>query len=202
MYNVIRGLVNSTVRGKRMITDKQLELLGMQLHLLHDCIRSIIYYRVLVSSKDKKVPWGYVTDVLSDHLTQNWCKIFGSTGQDTHWKKLAETEEVKNVFTPYSKENILLATSLSVNEWEEYHKNLVTVRNKHFAHFDMESMQLHFPNLDAALNAAISYREWLSDLLNVVAKLAIKNGTIINNKALSTEDMLSQFSDEANALCC
>lgn len=185
-----------------MITKEQLELLDMQFHLLHDSIRSIIYYRVLVASKDKKVPWGYVTDVLSDHLTQSWCKIFGSTNDDTHWKKLAEKDEIKDLIIPYSKESILNATSLSNDEWEDYHRNMLTLRNKFFAHFDMKIMQLHFPNLDAALNASISYREWLSCLLSIVAEQSIKNGTIIRSKALSTEDMLKQFTDEANTLCC
>lgn len=185
-----------------MITNDQLDLLGMQFHLLHDCIRSIIYYRVLVSSKDKKVPWGYITDVLSEHLTQNWCKIFGSTNEDTHWKQISEKNEIKNLIAPYSKDSILNATSLSNDEWEDYHSNMLTLRNKYFAHFDIKAMQLHYPNLDVALNAAISYREWLSDLLNVVVDLAIKNGTIIKNNALPTEAMLKQFSEEANALCC
>ena len=185
-----------------MITSKQLDLLGVQFHLLHDTIRSIIYYRIIVESKDKKVPWGYITDVLSDHLTQSWCKIFGSTKQDTHWKKLAEKDEVKNLVTPYSMQSILKATSLSSDEWKDYHKNILILRDKFFAHYDMKIVPLHFPNLDAALRAAISYREWLSGLLNVVAERSITHGTIINKNALSTEDMLKQFSDEANTLCC
>ncbi len=185
-----------------MITDEQLELLGMQFHLLHDCIRSIIYFRVLTSVKDKQSSWVYVADVLSDHLVQNWCKIFGSTGEKTHWKKLAKTKEIKNIIAPYSKDYILHATSLSVEEWQEYHSNMLTARNEFFAHFDMDSMQLNYPNLDTALNSAISYREWLSDLLNATAKLALRNGTVINNKALPTDDMLNKFSEEANTLCC
>ncbi len=185
-----------------MITDKQLELLGMQFHLLHDCIRSIIYFRVLTSTKDKQSSWVYVTDVLSDHLIQSWCKIFGSTGEATHWKKLAEKEEIKKIIIPYSKDNILHATSLSDEEWQEYHSSMLTARNEFFAHFDMDSMQLNYPNLDSALKTAISYREWLSDLLNAIAILAIKDGDVINNKALPTEDMLKKFNDEANTLCC
>jgi len=184
-----------------MITDEQLELLGMQFKHLHDCIRSIIYFRTLLENNKKDTAWIYIKDVMSDHLVQSWCKVFGATGEDTHWKKLAESEEVKNIIDPYSKEKILHATTLSEEEWQNYHKEMLVARNEFFAHFDMDSMILNYPKLDPALNLAISYREWLSDLLDAVAELAIKDGNIIRNGALSTKDMLNKFTEEVNDIC-
>jgi hypothetical protein len=183
-----------------MITDNQLKLVGMQLNILHDCIRSTIYFRNIASHRNKETAWIYIKYVMSDHLIQSWCKIFGSTREDTHWKELAESKEVISIIELYSESHILHATSLTDTEWHEYHKNMLIARNQFFAHFDMESMILNYPNLEPALKSAISYCEWLSSLLDNVGKLAIKDGTVIVNKAPSTTDMLKTFNEEVSAI--
>jgi len=176
-----------------MIMDAKLQLIRMQFNLLHDCIRSIIYFRHIADQNPSETAWIYIKDVLSDHLVQSWCKVFGRYGENTHWKHITEAEEVKILIEPFSKEKILKAVRMSENEWHSYHQEMLVARDEFFAHFDISSMTLHYPNLEPALQSAIIYREWLIELLN----LAITKGLNIINKAIPTETMLQHFKEEA-----
>ncbi len=169
----------------------------MQFNILHDCIRSIIYFRHLSSIEEKSTAQIFMKDILSDHVIQSWCKIFGNNGEDTHWKKIAEAEGVGDLSEPFSKESILRCTGMNDQEWSEYHSSMQTARNEFFSHFDMDSMILNYPNLDAALSSVVAYREWLSDLLDSVAKAKINDGTVIVNKAPLINDLLRSFNEEA-----
>ncbi len=94
-----------------MLTQGQLQLIEIQLNLLHDCIRSIIYFHRSQEMTGVFSAWIYISDVLSEHLVQSWCKIFGTNSEPTHWEKISEEDEVKNIISPYNKNKILEVTS-------------------------------------------------------------------------------------------
>lgn len=165
-----------------MLTDNQLKLIRMQFNLLHDCIRSIVYFRYLKREAPKETAWIYITDVLSDHIVQSWCKVFGSYGENTHWKQIADAPEVAKLIKPFSRADLLTAVAKS-ESGADYHQQMLVARNEFFAHLDMGSMILEYPDLEPALQSALRFREWLSNLIDV----AIRSGLQGVNKAVSSE---------------
>lgn len=97
-----------------------------------------------------------------------WCQIFGSFNEDVHWSKL-KGEQV--LIADFDREMILKVSGLSLEEWNSYHKNLKRLRDKFFAHFDIDSTEDYLPKLDSALVIADSYRDWLYDLLSTANEL-------------------------------
>ena len=176
-----------------MIGNASRKLIMMQFNLIHDAVRSLSYFRYIASSKPTHVGWIYTKDVLAEHVVISWTKVFGTYGEETHWCKLSAIPEIAAITKPFETANILSAVGMTAAEWGSYHSRMLTARNEFFAHFDMKSMTLHFPSLEPALDAALAYRAWLSELLNS----AISRGYLAINKALPNDLLQQQFQEEA-----
>lgn len=178
-----------------MISDSSRNLIAMQFNLIHDSVRSLAYFRYIVTKKHDKTGWIYTKDVFAEHVIVSWAKVFGTYREQTHWSKLSAISEITTITKPFETENILSAVDMNIDEWNSYHSKMLTARNEFFAHFDMRSMTLRFPELEPALGAALAYRAWLSELLNA----AISKGYLAINKAVPNELLQRQFQDEAES---
>lgn len=93
----------------------------------------------------------------------DWCKIFGSREEDTHWTKL-----VPNTDHVVFREGLLRAIEMNEDQWSEYHGQVKGYRDEFAAHQDLAPSTKHFPKLDTALTAAYYYyedylyREWVA----------------------------------------
>ena len=177
-----------------MFSEQFQRLMRMQFFLVHDCMRSIIYFRYLGELGNKAEALTYTKDVLAEHAIINWTKLFGAYKEDTHWKKLAEHPEAK-IARPFGKDSILGAVNMSEDEWKAYHNKMLVARNEFFAHFDMKSMTLNFPAFSPALAVTLCYREWLSELVDT----AIARGLKVANKAVPNQLAVQQFENSAKA---
>ena len=178
-----------------MISDSSRQLITMQFSLIHDSVRSLAYFRYITSKTPSDTGWIYTKGVFAEHVVVSWAKVFGTYGEQTHWSKLSAIPEIAAITKPFETKNILSAVEMTIDEWKIYHSKMLTARNEFFAHFDMKSMTLHFPNLDPALRAALAYRAWLSELLNT----AILKGYLAINKAVPNDLLQRQFQDEAES---
>lgn len=176
-----------------MLDERSALLIHVQFNLLHDCLRSICYFRHLAGIQNKPDGLIYTKDVFSENIIVTWCKLFGSNGEDTHWRNLAQAAETLPGLGKFGRQEIMAATGLSPEEWENYHSEMTAVRNKYFAHLDLESAQLNYPNLDPALSAALAYRSWLSLFVNT----AIHQGFAALNVSRPNEAVMQQFESEA-----
>ncbi len=91
-----------------------------------------------------------------------WCQIFGSRGEDLHWSNITSKQDFVE---PFSRDQILRITGFTLDEWSQYHETLKHLRDRFFAHFDMNVFSAKMPSMDKALLIAEAYRDWLYGML-------------------------------------
>jgi hypothetical protein len=107
--------------------------------------------------------WTLTIDAHLVRATIEWCKVFGSNNNPTHWKKLsvAQSEVLWNSFLG----GLFQATGLDEQDWRQYRKSIVDFRNKFVAH-----RELHFsepvPGFDNALAATYYYDNWVRKIIS------------------------------------
>jgi hypothetical protein len=147
-------------------------VLGKQIYLLYRFARSLIYFREIrkrigcnEGSIKKSWFWVYTSN---SHLMMSvidWCKIFGTDDNETHWKKstIGNSRKFQNEF----RSKIYKATGLNSKEWQGYHRMLRNFRNKYVAHAVLDH-DAPVPKMDHALTIALIYDKWLREELNIV----------------------------------
>lgn len=137
-----------------------LQRIGMQVILLNEISRSIIFARNLQGETSK--PKVFIKSSLLKQSVILWCQIFGSRGEDLHWSKVTSKQDFIKTF---EKASILSATGFTEEQWSEYHETLKNLRDKFFAHFDMDEFEARMPSMDSALIISEKYRDWLYEML-------------------------------------
>lgn len=130
-------------------------LLGlMSFHIAAQCKRLIVE----VTAEPKQTFWNYTAGILTDRATIEWCKVFGSRNEETHWRNAVPTADQTGVFA-----ELLQATGLDEAGWTAYQSSLLDYRNMVAAHTDLDAPNVvtNFPHFDVALLAA----EYMFDVL-------------------------------------
>jgi len=78
-----------------------------------------------------------------------WCKVFGSWKEDTHWTRVIPKDRHDEV-----RAALLTELSLSQSEWEAYHDGILRYRNELVAHHDLNASVAKYPHYDKAIVAA------------------------------------------------
>jgi len=137
-------------------------------------VRHFAYYKAVAEKLNKGRVSGdtYFWKATNNaHLfvaTLQWCKVFGANKENTHWKKTADLiGQDYDVF----RHRIYSETSLSnQKKWDDYREQMVDVRNKYVAHFDMaEPYQGAVPFFDPALEVVYAYQYWIEGTIQIDA---------------------------------
>lgn len=99
-------------------------------------------------------------NLLADAAAIEWCKVFGSRDEDTHWTHVVPKERHDQVRT-----DLLEATQLTQAVWEKYWNSIVSYRDQMVAHHDLDATVANYPRYDVALVAA----NFMFDLLRNLA---------------------------------
>src|SRR5918999_2860912 len=65
-----------------------------------------------------------------------WCKVFGSPKEQTHWTKAIGPYAVQQASQDFC-HRLLSKTGFTQNEWKDYQTKMLILRNKFVAHLDM-----------------------------------------------------------------
>jgi hypothetical protein len=149
------------------------DILGKQLYCMHRFARMRTYSKEIRKRIDnigcsKKEKW-FLVETLNSHLRMSvidWCKIFGTDGNEIHWKKAVITNSKK--FQNEFRQKIYKATGLNSKEWGDYHREMIGFRNKYVAHY-VKDYDEPVPKMDNALTVAFAYDEWLWKENNIVS---------------------------------
>lgn len=139
-----------------------------------------------------------------DLAISNWCKIFGSYSEPTHYNKLIETQalkakllEVELVLTGADqlRAYILDNAGLKPDEYSAYHELTKDYRNRNLVHREhspdeIKDGDLYFPKLDIAQNIFISL---VLLLINLAKKFPEVGGDEVNSYKFLYDD----FSEKA-----
>jgi hypothetical protein len=130
-------------------------------------VAHLIYYRVLCKAyRERMLRNEFWTMTIDAHLlraTIDWCMVFGSDSNPTHWKKLSVTHAERLSQSFY--DGLVRKTHLDRAHWREYWRQMTRFRNKWAAHRELEEYKDPVPNFDVALAVAYHY-EWVRDIIS------------------------------------
>jgi len=144
------------------------EVLGQQYAIVASFVQHLAYARGIRAARvpltEHREFWESTASAHLGQATGEWCKVFGSYGEKTHWKKLvaAAGEQAFEEF----RRRILSQTGFTAPHWEDYHNKMLSLRNTFVAHRDLRKpFSEPIPIFDAALQVAYAYQEWVEWLL-------------------------------------
>lgn len=83
-----------------------------------------------------------------------WCKLFGTDSEPTHWKTLVDDH---NIF----RQELLQTIGIDQSDWDTYWENIKNYRKEILAHHKQNPNVTHYPSLDIALESSFHYFTWL-----------------------------------------
>jgi hypothetical protein len=103
-----------------------------------------------IALEPKQSFWIMTVNLLADTAAIEWCKVFGSWDEDTHWTRVIPKERHDDI-----RAGLLKTTGLKQEEWEEYRNIIVSYRDQMVAHHDLDATVAKYPHYDVAISAAI-----------------------------------------------
>lgn len=121
------------------------------LHRLMVFAQSVHVHRMIaeVTSEPKQTFWIMTVNLLNETAAMEWCKVFGSWNEDTHWTQVVLKEQHDDV-----REGLLKAVGQSQEDWENYRNSILSYRDQMIAHHDLDATIDKYPHYDGALLAA------------------------------------------------
>lgn len=117
-----------------------------QLHRLAYIVRNVAYYRALADYSDSLDQnfWIYAFNNNFDMSVLEWCKVFGSRGEPTHWTTVVSDADIFRA-------SLLTELKLTCDEWNSYWDEMKNYRDLSVAHHTTEPRLTKYPRLDVAL---------------------------------------------------
>lgn len=104
---------------------------------------------VEIALDPKQTFWIMTHNLLADTAAIEWCKVFGSWDEGTHWTNIIRADRHEAV-----RSALLQELGMTKAEWEKYHGDILQYRNEIVAHHDVDATVMKYPHYDKALVAA------------------------------------------------
>jgi hypothetical protein len=102
-----------------------------------------------IALEPKQTFWIMTVNLLADMAAIEWCKVFGSYAEDTHWTRVLPKERHHKI-----RHDLLKQLAFNKEQWKEYHASILDYRDQAVAHHDLEATVANYPHYDAAIVAA------------------------------------------------
>lgn len=102
-----------------------------------------------IAVEPKQTFWIMTLNLMIDSAVIEWCKVFGSWDEQTHWTRALRKEDHDQVRT-----DLHFALGLNSKGWEAYRETIVEYRNQLIAHHDLDATVAAHPRFDLGLIAA------------------------------------------------
>jgi hypothetical protein len=104
--------------------------------------------------------WRLIYGNQLDIAVIEWCKVFGSDSEATHWKKLVRTTDHARFGT-----ELLTSIRMTGSDWTSYWKEMKLYRDNLAAHHNSAKRVPYYPKLDIALRSSyFHYRYVIGEL--------------------------------------
>ena len=87
-----------------------------------------------------------------------WCKVFGTDSEPTHWKTIVNDHQS-------FRNGLLNSIGLDESGWSKFWQSVNSYRNNIIAHF-RRIKGLSYPSLDVIINSSFYYYKWLQQELD------------------------------------
>ena len=88
-----------------------------------------------IALEPKQTFWIMTVNLLADTAAIEWCKVFGSWEEDTHWTRVIPRQQHDQV-----RAALLHELGFSQAEWKAYHDGILRYRNELVAHHDLDAV--------------------------------------------------------------
>lgn len=124
--------------------------------------------REFIKSQPRLIVWYNRTrNAYYDQAISNWCKIFGSWSEPTHYYKLLEiplfVTKLKEIFNIKEKNDLkhMIVNNVNMEEFKLYHSKTKDYRDRYLIHREhspkqIEDDELGYPNLDVPIKTFCS----------------------------------------------
>ena len=119
-------------------------------------IRNAAGYDSLSKVQDKFTQnyWIMIKNNFFDFVILEWCKIFGTDSEPTHWKNIVDDP---NSF----RANLLIRVHSNETDWKDYWEYMITYRNNLISHHQKDPGVTIYPDFDKAIEASYYYYDYL-----------------------------------------
>ncbi len=100
--------------------------------------------------------WRLIYGNQMDIAVLEWCKIFGSDGEETHWKNIVPAAEHEQF-----RQRLIVSVGISAEQWSAYWQEMKLYRDNLVAHHIEGKRVANYPNLDIALQSSFAYYNFL-----------------------------------------
>ena len=98
--------------------------------------------------------WRSIYGNLLDVAVLEWCKVFGSDAEGTHWKSIVDDHDA-------FRSSLLAKLKIDDAGWRVYRDSMKDYRDTLIAHHNEDQAPDIYPTLDLALEASYFYYEYL-----------------------------------------
>src|SRR5262245_14944187 len=85
-----------------------------------------------IALEPKQTFWIMTMNLLIESAAIEWCKVFGSWEEQTHWTKAFPKDDHENL-----RSELLAKLGMKTADWEAYRDTVVDYRNQLIAHHDL-----------------------------------------------------------------
>ena len=148
------------------------EIFRRQYPVVGHFVQHLAYNRGLRAAWDGiQDPSPFLASTTDGHLELAliaWCKVFGSRKEDLHWTKIPIGKTAEQAREDF-RFRVLSRTGFTQEQWEDYQKKILTMRDKYVAHLDVKNpITTSIPLFDEALQVAYVYQEWVRQIIKPV----------------------------------
>lgn len=152
----VPGRLNSN--GRFHYAMSTIEEFSAQLFRLGHVARSIAIKRALTATDpDPKLNfWRLIMGNQLDAAVLEWCKVFGSHGEATHWKNVVPPAEHDKY-----RADLWAELGVSADQWEAYWEEMKVYRDNLVAHHIEANKVPKYPQLDLALKSSVFHYKYV-----------------------------------------
>lgn len=100
--------------------------------------------------------WRLIHGNQLDSAVLEWCKVFGSDGEATHWKQVVPAADHDQF-----RSDLLASLEITVDVWAAYWNEMKSYRDNLIAHHIELNKVANYPVLDLALKSSFFYYNYL-----------------------------------------
>ena len=130
--------------------------------------------------------WRLIHGNQIDIAVLEWCKTFGSDGEETHWKKIVPVREHDQF-----RQAMLVTIGISAEQWAVYWQEMKGYRDNLVAHHIEANRVPNYPTLEIALKASFVYYGYLISELRSLGE---------NNYPDSLQNYCERFGDQTREI--
>ena len=122
-------------------------------------VRNVASFRSLeavLAEEPNPAYWIYVLNNFYDLALLEWCKLFGSYGEPTHWTSLVPKSDHDSF-----RKDLWNQLGITEPDWRVYWEHVTDYRNHRLAHHQRNTKITNYPALENILKSAFYYHSWL-----------------------------------------